>query len=149
MPFPIRFAVVSLPATSSTRSMSRASSGVIRSPRLLPRANTLMMSSRGSARRASMIGAKISSIAWAAALAPARSLAVTVNSSSRARCFDKTSKRLRLSGGTPSIQVMTRRGSGCATSPDEIEARRRGDALQQLRSDGPYPAVRAPRPTGV
>ena len=63
-----------------------------------------------------MIGAKISSIARPASLAPARSRAVTVNSSSRARCFDQTSKRLRLSGGTPSIQVMTRRGSGCATS---------------------------------
>ena len=75
-----------------------------------------MMSSRGSARRASMIWRKYSSNDCAARAATSRSPAPSVGSSRRARCADHALNRARSSGGTPSISAMTITGSGVATA---------------------------------
>ena len=120
MPFPIRFAVVSLPATSSTRSMSRASSGVIRAPRFHDRPEDLVHRSARGPRARPLARADRQLQQPCALLRP----------------HLETPEAFRRYAQHPSDNSQ---GQRLCNVPDEIEARRCGDALQQLRGDGPYP----------
>ena len=100
--------------------MSRASSGVIRSPRFHDRREDLVhRTARGPRARPPACGDR--QLQQPCALL---------------RPNLETLEAFRRYAQHPTDDS---KGQRLCNVPDEIEARRRGDALQQLRSDGPYP----------
>ena len=145
MPVPIRFTVVSWPATNSSETWSRSSTDDSRSPSSSAAISAVSRSSAGWSRFHAMTSSISASIDLPAATAARISSSVMIGSSVLTSAPDHSATWSLSASGMPSISEITSNGSGNASSPITSAE----PALSIASSAGrpaPAPVAAAPRP---